>query len=608
MEDETFFKRLKGDIKEIRKAFSSDYKSDDDAFAHWIVREQFDKEEEDARIACLAGGKGDLGVDALWADDKEKVVYICQAKHYLKEKVGRTTLDILIATPNHLSDKNYVEQTGNDEVIEKSRLYRKSIRKGYQTRLVLGTSSFLTPDASSFVGSWNMQHPEDLSIKIFDLLSLKTKYEENLSKLQEEKPDVELHIVPTQFFVKNIDGGKRSLVATIKGKELAMIGEKHKFALFLDNIRYDLGLNKVNQGMCQTLSDPVENKFFWHFNNGLSVVCDSFDFDKNTGEIKINKMQIVNGCQTTKTLARYLSENEKEISNDVEILVRITETRERELSDKIARYNNSQTEVKDSDLLSNENVQKRLEKEIEKYGWIYLRQRGQEKKYKEKNLQKKFSALKKDKKVIEFVKTTQRCIAFDLQEPGMARGRPRDIFGTSERNKYHQIFNESTTAEMLILPNFLFERIRLGRLKAQDEIEQMKLNLRQMENEGKEDKALKKLENDIQVKSFIRHADFHILALFYRLLRIKYGEVTDEQRRKVLQDPNFDTNFERIYRPIKLYLEMLVAEEYKMDPDFSKENFFKSPESYDDVEEFFDGKDAEDIARERSRLIDQVAW
>lgn len=608
MEPETFFKRIKNDISEIRKMFPSDYKNEDDAFAHWIVREQFDKEDEEARIACLAGGKGDLGVDALWADDKERIVYICQAKYYKTEKVSRTPLDVLVATPAHLQDKNYVEHIGNEEVIEKSRLYRKCLKKGYHTHLVFGTSSFLTSDASSFVGSWNMKNPEDLSIKTLELPQLKTKYEENLSKLKEEKPDVTLHIVPAQFFIKKVNGGKKSLVATIKGKELAEIGEMHKFALFLDNIRYDLGLNRVNQGMCQTLDNPAERKFFWHFNNGLSIVCDSFEFEEKTGIIQLKKMQVVNGCQTTKTLARFLSENEKEIADDVEILARITETQERDLSDKIARYNNSQTEVKDSDLLSNENAQKRLEKEVEKCGWIYLRQRGQEVKYAEKHLRKMFLDKKRSKKVIEFVKTTQRCIAFDLQDPGMARGRPNDIFGTSERQKYRQIFSDSTTALILILPNFLFERIRQRRLESQDEIEKMKENLRQVKTEGKDDKIIDKMENDIQIESFIRHADFHILALFYRLLQLKYGAVTDDQRKKILDDPKFDDDFEKIYKPIKFYLKSLMAEKYKYDPDFSKENFFKSPESYDEVKGFFDKIDEEDTVRSRPRLVDQVPW
>ena len=590
-------------------SFSSDYKSSDDAFVHWIVREQFDKEDEDARIACLPGGKGDLGVDALWTDDNEKIVYVCQAKYYKENKVNRTALDVLVATPGHLQDKKYVEQIGNDEVVEKSRLYRKCLRKDYQTRLVLATSSLLTPDASTFVGSWNMKNPEELNIIILELPMLKEKYDENLSKFKEEKPDVTLHIVPHQFFIKNINGGgKKSMIATIKGKELAEIGDVHKFALFLDNIRYDLGLNRVNKGMCQTLVNHNERKYFWHFNNGLSIVCDSFEFEQQTGTAKLRKMQIVNGCQTTKTLARFLVENDGEMANDVEVLVRITETQERDLSDKIARYNNSQTEVKESDLLSNESTQKRLEKEVENYGWIYLRQRGQEKKYEEKHNKKMYVEKKRGRKVIEFVKVTQRCIAFDLQDPSMAKGRPNDIFGLSEREKYKKIFNDSTTAEMLILPNFLFDRIRQKRLEAQEEIEKKKSELRQIKTEAENAKAVNKAENEILVKSFIRYSDYHILALFYNLLSIKYGKVTDDVRLKILSDPKFEDNFDKIYMPLKFYLEKLIEEKFKYDADFSKENFFKSPESYDEIRDFFRKIDEEDVVRDRPRLISQVPW
>lgn len=594
-------------MSKITSNYSFDYKTNENAFVHWVVRELFDKEDEDARTAYLPKGKRDLGINALWTEDSEKTVYVCQAV-YSKNQVTEDTINALIQAPIQLKDKKIVEMTENDEAIEKSRLYLKCLKNHYKTQLILVINSFLINRISKIIDSWNHDNPEE-TVSTINLDRIKEKYEENLSKFSEEKPNVELHVVPDQYFIDRTSGAtQKSIVATIKAKELAEVGEAHKFALFLDNIRYDLGLNRVNKGIIQTLNDSKECKYFWHFNNGLSIVCDSFEFDEITATINLTRMQIVNGCQTTKTLARFLSENRGKMNNDIEILVRITETQERDLSDKIARYNNSQTEVKESDLLSNENAQKRLEKDVLKLGWVYLRQRGQERKFDEQHHKKLLSDKKRSGKVIEFTKTTQRSIAFDLQDPAMAKGRPNDIFGISERENFKKIFNDSTTAEMIVLPNFIFDRIRQKRLEAQEKIESKKSDLAIKKRDTGENNKFLKEETEIQIQSFIRFADFHILALFYHLLSLKNGKVTDEIRKKIIEDPQFEKNFEKVYKPIVFYLERVIEEKYKYDSDFSKENFFKSPESYEDIKDFFNKIDEEDIVRNRDRLISVLPW
>jgi AIPR protein len=37
---------------------------------------------------------------------------------------------------------------------------------------------------------------------------------------------------------------------------------------------------------------------FYYYNNGISALCENFDFDEKTKKLRIKKIQIVNGAQT----------------------------------------------------------------------------------------------------------------------------------------------------------------------------------------------------------------------------------------------------------------------------------------------------------------------
>ncbi len=81
--------------------------------------------------------------------------------------------------------------------------------------------------------------------------------------------------------------------------------DEHRDALFDRNVRLYLGARKgsVNAGIRETLNLSNERQNFWAYNNGITFVCDSFDYNGDTGEITVRKFSIVNGCQTTVSIA-----------------------------------------------------------------------------------------------------------------------------------------------------------------------------------------------------------------------------------------------------------------------------------------------------------------
>ena len=58
----------------------------------------------------------------------------------------------------------------------------------------------------------------------------------------------------------------------------------HGDSLFDRNIRLFLGSHKggVNAGIKETLETPTERPNFWAYNNGVTFICDDYDYDAET--------------------------------------------------------------------------------------------------------------------------------------------------------------------------------------------------------------------------------------------------------------------------------------------------------------------------------------
>jgi AIPR protein len=124
------------------------------------------------------------------------------------------------------------------------------------------------------------------------------------------------------------------------------------------------------------LSD--ENFQFWYLNNGITITCDRLDYVPRTRApvVRMNNVQIVNGGQTSNALFEAYQQDPERI-NGVVLLVRIYETRDRDISIHIAESTNSQTPIKSRDLRANDFIQRQLEETFRDMGYYYERKRGQ---------------------------------------------------------------------------------------------------------------------------------------------------------------------------------------------------------------------------------------
>ena len=213
----------------------------------------------------------------------------------------------------------------------------------------------------------------------------------------------------------------------ISGMALAEIYNKFGSRLLEGNVRSFLSVKgKINKGIRNTiLNKPL---MFFAYNNGIAATASNVEIVHNTfGTFitKIKSLQIVNGGQTTVSLATVLN-NDKQKSNnlnEISVLMKlsvVSPEKAEELIPNIARYANSQNKVNDSDFFSNHNFHIQMETLSRRviapaiggnqYGtyWYYERTRGQYQQ--ELNRMKKGSSasnnfLKKNPKNQKFTKT-----------------------------------------------------------------------------------------------------------------------------------------------------------------------------------------------------------
>ena len=206
--------------------------------------------------------------------------------------------------------------------------------------------------------------------------------------------------------------------------------------VFYDNIRAFQGDNTVNRKMKESIK-AGNIDLFAAMNNGITVICRE---SKVTGlSMNLSDFQIVNGCQTCNIL--YLCKDVEGIDR-LKVSVKIIVSSDKEIRDKIIVANNSQTEVKQEQLVSLLDSQKQIEdyynaqNEFEK---LYYERRS--KQYKNGNVQAP------PYKVITIPNQIQSFVSMMMGEPDKVRGYYGSIVEEFEKTG-RKIFASETKPDL----------------------------------------------------------------------------------------------------------------------------------------------------------------
>ncbi len=437
MEQAEFCARLRTEVGRHKDGF----RTDSAAFLVWYLVNFFRLDEQSAKDA-VCDDTGDKGIDAIWIDETEnnEEIYLFQSKFSPDDDAEQGDNDLR----NFVGAKTWFEseESVNELLIGTANAQLKSlvtglkipekISKGWEVNLVFVTNKKLNNDGTEFLKA-NID-----KLEADDISSLFAKYT-YIAEEEAVPSETVLDVTIPQIIGYTLVPNVAVKVLAIRAKELLKLNGIKDTTLFSKNVRYNLGLTRVNKHIRATIKKRIEHAKFFLYHNGITVVCEKLE--ELNGAVKITKYSVINGCQSMITFYQ----NSSFISDDIYVLLKIIEIPSNSpvSVDDITYWQNNQNAISVRDLKANDVIQRAIQRDFEKvflHKVLYRRQRGDSKAGYEE--------------VVERDEAAQLITAFYLGLPQITHLR-NSLFG----EKYFEVFSRNINAPKIYLAKKIYEII-----------------------------------------------------------------------------------------------------------------------------------------------------
>jgi hypothetical protein len=435
----------------------------DQLFIQWFIRAYFGEDEASATSA-LCGGPKDKGIDAIFVDDSSRTVFIIQGKYRLAangKREGRSEVlefsrlaGLVCEDPGAFQD---FSRTLSPEVHERLQKARQSIlKRDYALKLYFVTTAKCSSDLEE--EARRIARADNAVLEVFDGAQLSILMADYLDGVAPPVPSLELDIesggtIRGSSILQRHDGKTNieSWVFSMTAQTVAELFEKAGVRLFARNVRGFLGNTAINRGMEQTLLKEPE--YFWYYNNGITIICDDAQQRSRGGKsvLWVKNPQVINGQQTTRTLARvHAGRATSAVLVKVIHVARVPGDKRsasgfEKLVSSIVAATNWQNAIRPSDLMANDRRQIEIEREFRKLGYWYMRKRQTKSEAKRAAGSQKYLMVKKD----EIAQAVAAC----EMDPGVVREGKEGLF---EEGLYPKVF--PTAYAEFYLSRFLLMR------------------------------------------------------------------------------------------------------------------------------------------------------
>lgn len=313
----------------------------------------------------------------------------------------------------------YKELEESTEVFEFSYFLHNNIDKLTKFRFYLLTDAFNKQRTKNIKDEELLNKVVELNVwdieRVFDIVNSKTQKESTEIILKElgyngipcvkavSYNDViaDIEVLPKNDNIENISEKPENIItyssylAVIPGKILSDLYLEYGSRLLEGNVRSFLTVRgKVNKNIQNTIKNYPE--MFFAYNNGIAATATEIETEVTTLGLQITKikdLQIVNGGQTTASIANTILNSKEKINIDnlyVPMKISVLEhSMSERIIPKISEYSNSQNPIAASDFFSNHPFHIRMENfsrkilapavngnQFQQY-WYYERTRGQ---------------------------------------------------------------------------------------------------------------------------------------------------------------------------------------------------------------------------------------
>jgi AIPR protein len=438
------------------------------SLAAFSIMHLTDVSAEEASVSIVDGGK-DNGIDAIFYDKRERVLYLVQSK-WKQNGSGsfeRGDLQKFICGVKDLVNEKF--DRFNKKVQSKADEIDEALNDS-DTKIMLilaytgqdPLSAEVKQDLDDFARDTN-DATDLMFIKIFD-----QKYI-YYAVAQDSKG------VPIDVEVMLYDWGQtrepyQSFYGQVSAAELATWWEKFNTKLFTPNIRTYLGETDVNNGIIETLKKSPEK--FWYYNNGVTALCSSIrkrpigGASRDSGVFECKDVRIVNGAQTVGSVARAFNLYPDSVQQaKVSIRFISLEDCPEDFDREVTRSNNTQNRIDSRDFIALDPEQERIRNELRLEGIIYAYKAGEIAQLREKGFE------------IEEATLARACSFNDVTYAVLAKGKISRLWDDIEKAPYKALFNGSVTGpslwrvvQIMRLINEQLDREKLERKKNKEHL------------------------------------------------------------------------------------------------------------------------------------------
>lgn len=315
-------------------------------------------------------------------------------------------------------------------------------------------------------------------------------YEHCMSGREHEPVVLDFSDTPISLTRSATGEGFKSFLGVMPATKLADIYREHGGRLLEGNVRSFLTLrSSVNKSIRETILRSPER--FFIYNNGIACTAKDLVFNERGQLVQATDFQIINGGQTTASLARAVH-NDKADLTAIQVALKLTEIDEglseveaTELIRNISRWSNNQNKVSGADFSANHPFHVQIEKfadrmvappapgQLRGSYWFYERSRGsylQKQMFMTDGEQKAFTARSDKKHVIKKEELARARLLWEQRPDIVSKGATalfayfmqevdEDWEKSRDMGKYGEDYFKESVA-LIIMYNDLRERVR----------------------------------------------------------------------------------------------------------------------------------------------------
>jgi hypothetical protein len=335
---------------------------------------------EEASKSIVDGGR-DNGIDSIYFDKRENVMYVLQSK-WKHESKGSIKLDEVMKFAKGFRDLvNARYDRFNSKLNNKIEDIEEALNDAGTRFEIILVYSGQTPLA------------EEPKREIDDLLNEMNDSTDIVSKRILNQSNIYKTIsqgakgYPIDLDVYLFDWGQtkepyQSYYGQVSAREVADWWTNHSPILFSSNIRFFLRDSEVNEGIVNSVKNDPQN--FWYYNNGITALCSSIEkkpvggSSREMGIFECKDVKIVNGAQTVGSIARAYQNSPEQVEK-AKVLIRFISLKNcpEEFATDITRFNNTQNRIDRREFVSLDPQQERIKNELQVEGISYAYKSGE---------------------------------------------------------------------------------------------------------------------------------------------------------------------------------------------------------------------------------------